>query len=227
SSDLFTVVGNELMVEEKGVHSVEKFIIARRLMYWQVYLHKTVLGTEMLLVNILKRAKELAAKGKDLFATPALGHFLYHRITLDDFKTDPKHLALYASLDDTDIFTSVKIWQEADDRILSALCKMLVQRKLYKTLLSTQHLDVLKEEKDAEFKKSYPDLSSEERAYFVFTGKTETSTYDTDDERIKIAMKNGTVKDISEVDNALVTQALARPVHKNYICFALPAYNIL
>lgn len=224
---MLTVVGNELMVEEKGVHSVEKFIIARRLMYWQVYLHKTVLGAEMLLVNILKRARELATQGADLFATPALKHFLYHRITLADFKKDPKHLELYATLDDSDILTSVKMWQHQDDRILSALCSMLVQRKLYKTLLSTQHLDVLREEKKADFQKAYPDITNEELSYFVFTGRTETSTYNTEDERIAIAMKNGTVKDISEMDNALVTQALARPVHKNYICFTLPGYNIL
>lgn len=224
---MLTVVGNELMVEEKGVHSVEKFIIARRLMYWQVYLHKTVLGAEMLLVNILKRAKELATQDFDLFATPALKHFLYNRITLNDFENEPKHLELYAALDDADIFTSVKMWQYDKDRVLSALCKMLVQRKLYKTLLSTRPPDMLREEKKAEFQKTYPDLTSEELSYFVFTGRTETSTYNTEDERINIAMKNGTVKDISEVDNALVTQALARPVHKNYICFTLPGYNIL
>jgi HD superfamily phosphohydrolase len=224
---MLTVVNDELMVEEKGVHSVEKFIIARRLMYWQVYLHKTVLGAEMLLVNILKRAKYLAQQNMPLFATPALRHFLYSRLTQKDFDTDPIHLDLYATLDDSEIFTAIKMWQDQDDAVLAALCKMLVQRKLYKTMLSSQHLDVLYEEKLTAFKKAYPQLSNEELSYFVFTGRTESSTYNTEDEQIAIAMKNGTVKDISEIDNALVTQALARPVHKNYICYTLPDHYII
>lgn len=223
---MLTVVNNELMVEEKGVHSIEKFIIARRLMYWQVYLHKTVLGAEMLLVNILKRAKELAQSGTVIFATASLKHFLYQRITNKDFESDPQHLQLYTILDDADIFTAIKMWQTEKDPVLSALCKMIVQRKLYKTLLSSQHLDVLKEEKLDQFKKQHPHFSKTELAYFVFTGRTQTSTYNTEDEKINIIMKNGTGKDISEVDNALVTQALARPVHKNYICYTLPDYNI-
>jgi len=224
---MLTVVNDELMVEEKGVHSVEKFIIARRLMYWQVYLHKTVLGAEMLLVHILKRAKYLAQNGKELFGAPALRHFLYNDLNREDFIKDPLHLTLYASLDDADILTAVKVWQAHDDKVLAALCKMMVSRRLYKTVLSSDSLDDIFEEKMHIFAKAYPELSKEELSYFVFRGKTATSTYNIDDERIAIALKNGRVKDISEVDNALVTQALARPVHKNYICFTLPDYNIL
>lgn len=219
---MLTVKNDELMVEEKGVHSVEKFIIARRLMYWQVYLHKTVLSAEMLLVNALKRAKQLAQSGVKLFSTNALHHFLYNCLTQQDFENTPEHLELYASLDDADILTSIKAWQHHEDWILATLCKMIIQRKLYKTILSVQSLDDIFEEKMTAFKKVNPQLTNEELSYFVFTGKTATSTYNIDDERIAIAMKNGRVKDISEVDNALVTQALARPVHKNYICFTLP-----
>ena len=113
---MLTVRDNELMVEEKGVHSVEKFIIARRLMYWQVYLHKTVLSSEMLLINILKRAKELASEGQELFATPAFKYFLYKNLTEQDFYDDPKHIEQYCHLDDTDVMASIKVWQTHKDK---------------------------------------------------------------------------------------------------------------
>ncbi|HTN45883.1 MAG TPA: HD domain-containing protein [Flavipsychrobacter sp.] len=223
---MFTVINNELAVEEKGIHSVEKFIIARRLMYWQVYLHKTSLGAELLLGNILKRAKELVQAGGKIFTTPALKHFLSHQFNRQDFENDPRHLELFVTLDDADIFTAIKMWQSDNDEVLSVLSRMLVQRKLYKTLLSSQPLDEIYEEKCAIFRKANPRLSNDVLHYFVFKGKTQNRTYNIEDERIAIAMKNDMLKDVSEVDNALVTQALARPVHKNYICFTLPNYNI-
>src|SRR5690242_19045458 len=115
---MLTVRNNELMVEEKGVHSVAKFIIARRLMYWQVYLHKTVLGAEQLLVNIFKRAKELAQDGIELFCTPALKYFLYkkEKLTLTDFEEDPMHLEQYCQLDDSDVLACIKVWQTHNDK---------------------------------------------------------------------------------------------------------------
>nr|HRO44105.1 phosphohydrolase [Flavipsychrobacter sp.] len=215
---MLTVRDNELMVEEKGVHSVEKFIIARRLMYWQVYLHKAVLGSEVLLVNILKRAKELTRAGVRLFATPALGYFLNSQLTLKDFEENAEHLSMFCELDDNDVLTSIKVWKSQDDAILSRLCTMMTERRLYKTILSSSPLEDVAEEK----RKALKNISDEERKYYVITGTTSTSTYNTEDEKITIALKNGTVCDISEVDNALVNQALARPVHKNYICFIQP-----
>jgi HD superfamily phosphohydrolase len=215
---MLTVIDDELMVEEKGVHSVEKFIIARRLMYWQVYLHKAVLGSEQLLVNILKRAKELTSRGEELFATPALQYFLRHSFTYKHFEDDPTLLDRFCQLDDSDVLTSIKVWQTHGDAILSRLCYMLIQRKLYKTVLSSASLEVMKEEKEEELKTKL-NLSREELDYYVSTGTTSTSTYNTEDERITIAQKNGNTCDISEIENPLVNQALARPVHKNYICF--------
>ncbi len=129
---MLTVNDNDLMVEEKGVHSVEKFIIARRLMYWQVYLHKTVLSSEMLLINILKRAKELTKNGEKLFATPSLAWFLERDLGESDFQDDPVHLDRFCELDDADVVASIKVWQSHKDKILSELCKMLILRKLYK-----------------------------------------------------------------------------------------------
>ena len=215
---MLIVRNDELMVEEKGVHSVEKFIIARRLMYWQVYLHKAVLGAEMLLVNILKRARALAASGHQLFATPSLHYFLYQQLTLRDFEADEAHLDHFCRLDDTDVLASIKVWKDDKDPILSRLCHMLVHRKLYKTVLSSESLDHQLHRKREELRTAYG-WGGEELDYFAFGGTTSTSTYNTEDERITISLKNGGTCDISEIENPLVNQALARPVHKNYICF--------
>ena len=215
---MLTVRNNELMVEEKGVYSVEKFIIARRLMYWQVYLHKTVLGSEMLLINILERAKELARKGQDLFATPALKYFLYRDLTEKDFYDDPQHIENFCQLDDTDIMASIKVWQKHDDKVLSMLCKMLILRKLYKVLFSSSSLASILEDKKEQTKKLLH-LKDDELKYFVFDGITSNSTYNINDELIKIETKNGGIKNITEIDDSLVNQTLARAVHKNYICY--------
>jgi len=215
---MLTVIDGQLMVEEKGVHSVEKFIIARRLMYWQVYLHKTVLGAETLLINILKRAKELAKKGTDLYASPALKHFLYNDIDLQEFESDPQHLERYCMLDDIDIMASIKEWCNNSDRILSMLCRMMQYRKLYKVILTSGSIEEVAGQKRALLMKEL-NLGPEEIEYFVTTGVTSKDTYNINDERIQIAMKDGTVKDISEIDDPVVTQALAGVVHKNYICY--------
>ena len=215
---MLTVRDNELMVEEKGVYSIEKFIIARRLMYWQVYLHKTVLSSEVLLINILKRAKELARQGHKLFATPALNYFLSRNLTEADFYNDPEHLDNFCQLDDSDVMVSIKVWQTHEDKVLSILCKMLVLRKLYKILFSSESLASILEDK----KKQAKDLlgiAEEDLHYFVFTGTTSNSTYNMNDELIKIETKSGIVKNITEIDDSLVNQTLARAVHKNYICF--------
>jgi len=212
---MLTVCGNELAVEEKGVYSVEKFIIARRLMYWQVYLHKTVLGAEMLLTNILKRAKELAREGTKLFATPALHHFLYNQVTEQDFKNDPLHLDKFCELDDNDVLACIKVWQTHDDKVLSKLCKMFILRKLYKVIYSSESLASILMQK----KEGISGIEERYLHYFIFTGETSNSTYNKDDERILIAMKDGTVKGIDEIDNSLVNKTLAGAVHKNYICY--------
>lgn len=215
---MLTVRDNELMVEEKGVHSVEKFIIARRLMYWQVYLHKTVLGAEMLLINILKRAKELAKDGHDLFATPTFKYFLYKDLTEDDFRNNPEHLEQYCQLDDTDVLASIKVWQTHEDKILSRLCKMLILRNLYKIVFNPESLaSILREKSDEVI--SRLGIAEKDVHYFVFDGVASNNTYNTYDELIKIETKNGQVKNITEIEDSLVNQTLARAVHKNYICY--------
>ena len=215
---MLTVRDNELMVEEKAVHSVEKFIIARRLMYWQVYLHKTVLSAEMLLINILKRAKELAGDGVELFATPALKYFLYKNLTEQDFHNNPEHLTQFCQLDDSDVMVSIKVWQSHDDKVLSRLCQMLILRKLYKILFISESLASILREKAEQAKKDF-DIEEKYMHYFVFSGIASISTYNIDDELIKIETKSGKVKNITEIEDSLVNQTLARAVHKNYICF--------
>jgi hypothetical protein len=212
---MLTVRNGELMVEEKAVHSVEKFIVARRLMYWQVYLHKTVVGAEQLIINILKRAKEIARNGGELFATPALRYFLYHSVTATDFQ-DADILKLFCELDDNDVLSSIKVWQSNKDVTLSMLCKMLVNRNLYKIILSSKPIEVSLEKIREEALK-VEGVDEENLHYFVGEGTTSNNTYDANDDGISIAMKDWTVCDISEIDDALVSPALARPVHKNYI----------
>lgn len=215
---MLTVRDNELMVEEKGVQSVEKFIIARRLMYWQVYLHKTVLAAEMLLINIFKRAKELAQDGHELFATPAFKYFLYKDLTEASFIEDPRHLDQFLLLDDTDVMASIKVWQTHEDKILSRLCKMLILRKLYKIVLSGESLANILWEKRTEAM-TQQGINEEDLKYFVFAGIATNSTYNIDNELIKIEMKNGSIRNITELDDTLVNQTVARAIHKNYICF--------
>jgi HD superfamily phosphohydrolase len=215
---MLTVNNNELLVEEKGVHSVEKFIIARRLMYWQVYLHKTVLGTELLLVNIMKRAKELTLNGMKLFATPALGYFLERDLTIIDFKQNPIHLNTFCELDDTDVMSAIKVWIGCGDKILSELCKMLILRNLYKVTFSSESLASILLEKGNVIKKKLG-IAEKDLHYFVFAGEASNSTYNINDELIKIETKNGTIKNITEIEDSLVNHTLAKAVHKNYICY--------
>lgn len=215
---MLSVHDNELVVEEKGVQSVEKFIIARRLMYWQVYLHKTVLGIEVLLKNIIKRAKHVAKKDATLFATPALHYFLHRDLTEDDFNNNPEHLERFCQLDDNDVMTAIKVWQKHDDKILSDLCGMLILRKLYKVLFSSESLASYLNDKRKQVMRE-KNIAEEDLQYYVFDGITSKSTYNINDELIKIETKSGQIKNITEVDNSLVNPALARAVHKNYICY--------
>lgn len=214
---MLTVKDGGLVVEEKGIHSVEKFIVARRLMYWQVYLHKTVLGAEHLVINILQRAKQLAQKGVDLFATPALRFFLYERITGNDFETDKTILERFCMLDDADISASIKVWASHQDKILSTLCTMLDNRRLYKVRLSTQPLNQ-EFEKMKQVVLNSGSISEEELPFYLFSGSTSNSTYNQNDEKINILMKTGDVVNISRVDNALIGSDLTVPVEKFYIC---------
>ncbi len=215
---MLNVVNDQLAIEAKGIYSIEKFIIARRLMYWQVYLHKTVLSAESLLVNILKRAKELAEKKVDLFCTPALHTFLYNKYSEKDFKTNPMLLDVFAKLDDNDIMTSIKVWTSHNDIVLSGLCKQLVDRKLFKVELQNQ---AFKEDKIKTIKqdiKKRLKLNDKEVNYFVFTGIVSNDAYRSDKIRINILFKDGSVADIADASDQLSIDVLAKTVKKHYLC---------
>ncbi|WP_236652888.1 HD domain-containing protein [Chitinophaga vietnamensis] len=215
---MLTVHNGELMVEEKGIYSIEKFIIARRLMYWQVYLHKTVLSAENMLVKILGRAKALAQGGTRLFCSPALEYFLYHNITRENFEREPECLRQFCMLDDYDIMGAIKVWASHEDKVLSMLCKWLINRQLFKVVLSHEPFDQSALELLRQQVAQKWDIHGQDLDYFVFSDAATLRAYNINDEKINILFKDGTVKDISSIDNALISHTLAIPVKKFYIC---------
>ena len=212
------VVDDELVVEEKGIHSIEKFLIARRLMYWQVYLHKTVLSSELMLVVILKRARELVREGHSLFATPALQYFLQNSCSFSDFQTNKQCLDTFLKLDDFDIVASIKVWAEYDDKVLSDLCTRLANRELFKIKFLTDET-VLEIESLRQHVKSVNQLTDAELNYYFVQDTTSNSTYNAGIENIRIAFKSGEMKEISEVENTLIGAGLLVAIKKAYICF--------
>lgn len=216
---MFNVVNDELVVEEKGIYSVEKFLIARRLMYWQVYLHKAVIAAEQLLVKILERAKELTANGVNLFATPALQHFLQHDVNQQNFFTEEVHLKQYTKLDDQDIYASVKVWEDSDDRILSKLCKMLNARKLYKVEISNDAPDQDRFERIAFQTAVALDVPEDDISYFVFTDTIKNRAYNGTSSTINILMKNGSLIDITKASDLSNLASLDKTVKKHILCY--------
>ncbi len=216
---MLEVHNDELVIEAKGIYSIEKFIVARRLMYWEVYLHKTVVSAECLLINILKRAKELMKQEKDVPATPALVKFLSVNFNKPDFISTPALLDTFAELDDTDVSAAVKLWSKHPDRILSILCNGMINRKLFKIIIQNDPfnknvLNEINEKVKADLK-----LNDDELTYFILEGKLTNNAYNIESDRIKILYKDGSIKDIAEAADTLNIQALSKPVEKYYICF--------
>ena len=214
---MMNVVDDYLVIEEKGIYSVEKFLMSRRLMYWQAYLHKTSLVAELILMRILKRAKELTLKGVSLSCSEPLLFFLQNKVTIETFDTDT--LDLFAQLDDFDIIGALKSWQKNDDFILSSLSKMIVNRDLLKIKLSSEkianeELLPLKERFAAENEISILDTN-----YFIFKGKIKNQAYDKEIEPIRILKKDNTVEDVIESSDQLNLKSLSKSVTKYYICF--------
>ena len=216
---MLNVVKNELVVENKAIYSIEKFLIARRLMYWQVYLHKTVLSAETLLVNILKRAKELSAKGNELFGTPALLLFLKNNFTEKDFKKDAVLLDKFSKLDDNDITASIKVWVDNDDKILSKLCANLLDRKLYKIEIQNNAIDIAFKNKLIKKVCDQYKITLQEAGYFVFTDTVNNSAYNATNFKINILMSNGKLVDVAEASDQLNLQSLSKTVTKHFICY--------
>ena len=214
---MLNVKDDMLMVEEKGIYSVEKFIVARRLMYWQAYLHKAGMVAEKLLEKILMRAKELSLNGVELHASKAFSYFLKNQINEDNFTKET--LKTFARLDDYDVFSSIKDWISHDDYILSTLCENLINRKLPKVKLQSEPFSADKIEAYKEDLKRKLNLKSTEIQYFVYSGEISNQAYDATKNNIQILYKNGTVKDITQASDHFNIQALSKPVYKYYFCY--------
>ncbi len=213
---MFDVVNDSLVVKQKGIYSIEKFIVARRLMYWQVYLHKTVLSAEFLLMKILKRAKYIALSGGSIFSTTPMKTFLFENIDAEKLR-DPLILRKFAQLDDMDVFVCIKEWINNTDPVLAELSRMLVNRKLLK--VEQKETPFTQKEMDG-FKNKYHNplkFNDQDLEYFIFQDSMTNNAYNSNKDEIKILYKDGTLKDITEASDNFNIQSLSNPVKKHYL----------
>ena len=216
---MLDVVDDNLVIEAKGIYSVEKFITARRLMYWQVYLHKTVLVAEYMLMKLLQRARELALSGEDLYASPALSLFLYKEIGASDFENGNQALSTFSRLDDYDIYEAMKNWKMHNDPVLSVLAAGLVDRKLFRIEIQNEPFPSDYTEKIKEKAIKNYRVGEKEAGYFMISDKTSNYAYSPGPDRISILQKDGTVKDISEISDDLNITLLKKPTTKHFIIY--------
>ncbi|WP_312186002.1 HD domain-containing protein [Sphingobacterium sp.] len=216
---MLNVVEDEIVVEYKGLYSVEKFLIARRLMYWQVYLHKTVIGAEQLLIKILQRAKYLAGAGKLLFATPAFQWFLNQQIDKSNFLNDPLHLDWFTRLDDTDIMSAIKIWEQHEDEILSRMCQRIMKRDLYRSIMSDKPFTSSTIDSVKVRVRECLGVDEEDMHYYVFTQEIHNRAYNPSKDPIRILLKSGELVDITEASDLGNLEALSKNVSKYALCY--------
>lgn len=220
---MLNVVGNQLVVEEKGVLSVENFLNARRLMYWQVYLHKTAICAETMLMAIIRRARELINEGEEVFANPAFMVFLKENVSLNDFKNNDTYLQAFTLLDDYDIWACVKNWQFHSDTILSTICRDLLNRNLFKIKIANKPIEptLISSLKQALIDKGIPDNQLD---YFITEGDVSNKGYVRGDETIYICTKNKEVVDIADASDLPTIKALSNIVKKYYVCWGKNVY---
>ncbi|MFP3860780.1 MAG: HD domain-containing protein [Bacteroidales bacterium] len=213
---MLTVHNDQLVIEAKGIHSIEKFLIARWIMYWQVYFHKTVISAEQLVTNIIKRARELSRKGHDLPCTPVMKYFI-----TDQYKVDNEKNLIYnfIRLDDSDIAVCTKRWADYDDPVLANLCNKMYNRKLYKIELQNEPFDQKRiNDLKAEFQKNH-NFSEEDMDYFVFSDNLSNKAYSAFDDKIQILYKNNNVMDITDASDMLNLSVLSKIVKKHFLCY--------
>ena len=216
---MLDVVDDNLVVNSKGLYSIENYLMARRLMYWQVYLHKTTVSSEKVLVNALLRAKYLTKRGKNIFATPCLKYFLYNDINADTFKKDEKAQRNYALLDDNDIWSTIKVWLNDDDKILSILAHDLLNRNLFKVEIynepiSENHINEIQNTLSEKF-----GVSKDDAHFLISVGTIQKDMYDVNDDRITILFKDNTLKDITEASEVMNISLLSKKIRKYYLCY--------
>lgn len=216
---MLNVHKGQLVVEEKGIYNIENFLNARRLMYWQVYLHKTSVSAERLLVNIIRRAQYLAASGETLPAGEALVLLLQHSFTLDDFREKKKVLETYGSIDDYDIWGALKLWQSHRDPVLSRLCNMLLNRNLFRIRLSAEPIHKSAALEVKESLRKHFNLGTKDAPYLFSHGTVTNEAYIAERNSIQIMMKSGVLKDVAQASDLPHIQAMSKIVKKNYLCW--------
>ena len=208
-----------LVVESKGIYSIENFLMSRRLMYWQVYLHKTAVAAEKMMINTLRRARLLSLQGEQLFASPSLSYFLQNDPHLDDFKDEGEALTRFMELDDNDIWTALKVWSSHPDTVLSVLSEAMINRRLFRIEISEQPFD---EERAEVLQKRFAEkyrISQQEAACFISSDNLSTDMYSEKDDSIDILYKDGSVKDISRASDMLNIELLSKKVVKYYFAY--------
>ena len=216
--NMLNVHNDELVIEEKGIYSIEKFIVARRLMYWQVYLHKTVLAAENLLVRILKRAKYLAENGVELHASPVLKKFLYNNYSKADFDTN-EVLEDFTQLDDTDLYSAIKTWAKHEDFTLSKISNALINRDLPKIIVQKEPFEETRINGLRKLVKETYSISDKEVNYIVFDSAITNNAYNAKEDVINIKYKNGDILNITDASDNFNIQSLTEPVKKYFVCY--------
>lgn len=216
---MLDVIDDQLVVESKGIYSIENFLMSRRFMYWQVYLHKTAVASEKMLINTLKRAKYLSQNGENLFAPPALNFFLKNNISLNDFIGKKETLDYFTNLDDNDIWTSMKVWMSHPDKVLSILSGGMVNRRLFKVQIANEPYSMEQQENYARKFMKKLNISAQETAYFVSSDSLATDMYNEYDESIKILFRDGTIKDISTASDMFNIELLSKKIEKYYFAY--------
>jgi len=214
---MLNVVEDKLVVEKKGIYSVEKFLVARRLMYWQVYMHKTSVAAEQLLIAVLSRAKELAGKGVELFCSPALHYFLYNHVSDKDFAMGSEALRQYALLDDSDVLSAIKTWMSHEDKVLRLLSEAFTNRRLYRPTLLEAPLSDKEREMLCSYYVKELEIAPEDAHYFFVEHVSTNSTYSEKADSINILNNDGTVTDIAEASEILDLASLTRKPKKLYL----------
>ena len=216
---MLDVADDRLVIESKGIYSIENFLTARRLMYWQVYLHKTSVAYERMLISTLLRAKELASQGVELFASPALHFFLYNDINHTEFHNNPDCLENFIQLDDNDIWTALKVWSNHPDKVLSTLSLGMINRNIFKVENSAEPISEDRKKELTLHISQQLGITLSEANYFVSTPSIEKNMYDPADDSIDIIYKDGTIKNIAEASDMLNISLLSKKVKKYYLCY--------
>ena len=216
---MLNVIDDSLVVEHKGIYSLENYLTTRRLMYWQVYLHRTCVAYEKVLVNMLNRAKDLIRKGQEVFASPALNYFLSNEVDAEWFAQHPEALSYYGELDDSDIWSAMKAWKHHDDKILSTLATDMLDRRIFKVEV---HEEPIPKERIEALKRNISQnmgIAYEDADYMISQNTISKDMYNVDDDSIAILYKDGTIRDISEASELLNVQLLSKKIRKYYLCY--------